>query len=44
MHTIKPIDKDALKKINKNYKLLITIEEHSLMGDWVVLLQNIYLV
>ena len=32
MHTIKPIDKDALKKINKNYKLLVTIEEHSLMG------------
>ena len=32
MHTIKPIDKDALKKINKNYKLLVTVEEHSLMG------------
>ena len=32
MHTIKPIDKNILKKINKNYKLLVTFEEHSLIG------------
>ena len=31
MHTIKPIDKN-IKKINKNYKLLVTVEEHSLIG------------
>ena len=32
MHTIKPIDREVLKKINKNFKLLVTFEEHSIIG------------
>ena len=32
MHTIKPIDKKLLLDINKNYKLIISCEEHSIIG------------
>ena len=32
MHTIKPIDKNLIKKISKEYKAIFTIEEHSLIG------------
>lgn len=32
MHTIKPIDREAIKDINNNYKLIVTAEEHSLVG------------
>ena len=32
MHTIKPLDKEALKKAAETTKLLITIEEHSIIG------------
>ena len=31
-HTIKPIDVDALKKIIKDFGLIITIEEHNIIG------------
>lgn len=32
MHTIKPLDEDALMEANENHRLLVTAEEHSLMG------------
>lgn len=32
MHTIKPIDKDILKKTVKRSKMLVSIEEHNLIG------------
>lgn len=32
MHTIKPLDKDLINKINKDKKLIVTIEEHSVIG------------
>ena len=32
MHTIKPIDKDQIKKSSKNSKLLVSLEEHSIIG------------
>ena len=32
MHTIKPIDKEVINKINKEKKLIVTIEEHSVIG------------
>lgn len=32
MHTIKPIDKDCIKYIADNYDLIVTIEEHNVMG------------
>ena len=32
MHTIKPIDKEAVKKASETTKLLVTIEEHSVIG------------
>lgn len=31
MHTIKPLDKECLESL-KNYKLLVTVEEHSVIG------------
>ena len=32
MHTIKPIDKDMILKMNSSKKLIITVEEHSVIG------------
>lgn len=32
MHTIKPIDKQAIKDAFENHKLVVTIEEHSIIG------------
>ena len=33
MHTIKPIDRDALSIVSdNNYKLIVTLEEHSIIG------------
>ncbi len=32
MHTIKPIDKDMILKMNKACKVLVTAEEHSVIG------------
>ena len=32
MHTIKPIDETMLKKITKTFKLIVTVEEHNVIG------------
>lgn len=32
MHTIKPIDKDIIHSANEKYKLIVTAEEHSVIG------------
>ncbi|MCI8482851.1 MAG: transketolase [Lachnospiraceae bacterium] len=32
MHTIKPMDRDGLKKIFMQYQLLVTVEEHNVLG------------
>ncbi len=32
MHTIKPIDEKMLEKITKNFKLIVTVEEHNIIG------------
>lgn len=32
MHTIKPIDTEAIFKANENHKLIVTAEEHSVIG------------
>jgi transketolase len=32
MHTIKPIDKEKIKNIAKNNKLIVTVEEHNVIG------------
>ena len=32
MHTIKPIDSSAIKKANDSSKLIVTVEEHSIIG------------
>lgn len=32
MHTIKPMDKEILDKANETHKLLVTVEEHSIIG------------
>ena len=32
MHTIKPLDSEALLKANERHKLIVTIEEHSVIG------------
>ena len=32
MHTIKPIDKDIIVKYGNKSKLLLTVEEHSIIG------------
>lgn len=32
MHTIKPLDKEFLMEASKKYKLLATVEEHSIIG------------
>lgn len=32
MHTIKPIDKDIILKMNKTCKVIVTAEEHSVIG------------
>lgn len=32
MHTIKPIDQEMLLKCNEIYKMIITVEEHSVIG------------
>lgn len=32
MHTIKPIDKDLIDQLSLNHKLLVTVEEHSIIG------------
>ena len=32
MHTIKPIDVDIIKQISKSHNLIVTVEEHSIIG------------
>ena len=32
MHTIKPIDENMLEQISKNFKLIVTVEEHNVIG------------
>lgn len=32
MHTIKPIDREGLKKIFNDYKMIVTVEEHNITG------------
>ena len=32
MHTIKPIDEMMLEKISKSFKLIVTVEEHNVIG------------
>lgn len=32
MHTIKPLDSDAIKNASQKHKLIVTIEEHSIYG------------
>ena len=32
MHTIKPIDKEKIKMISKNYSIAFTVEEHNVIG------------
>lgn len=32
MHTIKPIDKETLKELFENHKLIVTMEEHNIIG------------
>lgn len=32
MHTIKPIDKDVILKMNQSCKAIVTVEEHSVIG------------
>lgn len=32
MHTIKPIDREGLKEIFEKYKLIVTVEEHNIIG------------
>ena len=32
MHTIKPIDKNKIVEISKKYRLVITVEEHNIIG------------
>jgi transketolase len=32
MHTIKPLDIDVTDKVNQKVKLLVTVEEHSIIG------------
>lgn len=32
MHTIKPLDVDTVMEANKNHKLIVTVEEHSVIG------------
>ena len=32
MHTIKPIDKEGLRKLFDNHKLIVTMEEHNIIG------------
>lgn len=32
MHTLKPLDKEAIQQANETHKLLVTAEEHSLIG------------
>ena len=32
MHTVKPLDKELLKKVFRTFKIVATVEEHSLIG------------
>ena len=32
MHTIKPIDKTKIREIALNFKLIVTVEEHNIIG------------
>lgn len=32
MHTIKPLDTDLLEEVYKKYKLIVTVEEHNIIG------------
>lgn len=32
MHTIKPIDRETLTQIFQNYKMIVTVEEHNIIG------------
>lgn len=32
MHTLKPIDRDAIATANDKHKLIVTLEEHSVIG------------
>lgn len=31
-HTIKPIDQEAIREANENHKLIVSVEEHNIMG------------
>ena len=39
VHTLKPIDHKTIKKIMKNYKIIITLEDHSVVGGLSDLVQ-----
>ena len=32
MHTIKPVDKDAIKDASESSKLIVSVEEHNVIG------------
>lgn len=32
MHTIKPLDEEAIDKLSSNHKMIVTVEEHSVIG------------
>ena len=32
MHTIKPIDEEKIKNLTKNNRLIVTVEEHNVLG------------
>jgi transketolase len=34
MHTIKPLDVELLASLAKKCKAIVTVEEHSINGDW----------
>lgn len=41
-HTVKPIDKESLTKIFNNFKVVATIEEHSLIGGLGSIVSEVY--
>ena len=42
-HTVKPLDKLALKKIFKNFKYIVTLEEHSKIGGLASSISEFYI-
>ena len=43
MHTLKPLDKKNLKKIFKNYKNIVVLEEHSEIGGLASAVSEYYI-